>query len=46
MRYLEILEQDQIINIIWSQTVTINVQFYNNNNNIFIHIKFSYFFFL
>lgn len=42
MRYLEILEQDQIINIIWSQTVTINVQFYNNN--IFIHIKFSCFF--
>ncbi|KAK4515838.1 uncharacterized protein ATC70_010796 [Mucor velutinosus] len=26
MRYLEILEQDQITNIIWSQTVTINLQ--------------------
>ncbi|KAG1077972.1 hypothetical protein G6F42_024501 [Rhizopus arrhizus] len=26
MRYLEILEQDQITNVIWSQTVTINLQ--------------------
>lgn len=39
MRYLEILEQEEITGIILSQTVTINV----NNSLIFkyIHIKLS-----